>query len=189
MNMKMIDLTGKTFGFLTVIDKGPIQRTPNSRRSEITWTCLCKCGQTKNIRGGHLRSGHTTSCGCTWYQHGEKHHSWKGYKEISSRFFKSIIYNAEARNLSFDVTIEQLWDLFIKQDKKCALSGLPLTFSANHGKIKGNASLDRIDSSRGYTIDNVQWVHTLINNMKWDMPQSQFLNMCESVHRRQAVVS
>lgn len=172
---KMIDLTGLRFGKLVVIDKGP------TKKSHITWKCKCDCGEEKYIRGCHLRSGHTESCGCTWYQHGEKHHSWKGYKEISSRFFKSVFYNAKSRQLIFDISIEYLWELFIKQERKCALSGILLTFSANHGKIQGTASLDRIDSSKGYIEGNVQWVHTIINNMKWDMPQEQFLNMCNII--------
>ncbi len=42
----MINLTGKTFGRLTVI-----QRVENSKRGEPQWLCTCSCGNQKVIRG------------------------------------------------------------------------------------------------------------------------------------------
>jgi len=176
--MKFIDLTGQPFGKLTALY--PIKH-PNRANRHYLWKCKCECGNEKDIQGAHLRNGHTKSCGCSWYTYGESHKSWKGHKEISKRFFYSIEQNAKVRKIQFDVTMFQLWDLFIKQDRKCALTGLPLNFSANHNKIKGNASLDRIDSTKGYMIDNIQWVHSSINQMKWNMPQEDFFQMCEAV--------
>lgn len=188
--MKLIDLTKRPpFGKLTVLRRVP------STNSQTRWECRCECGNITTVQGVHLRSGHTKSCGCSWYQFGEKHKSWKGYKEISSKFFKSIQYNAKMRQLPFEISIVQLWELFLKQKRKCALSGLPIEFEANHGRIKGTASLDRIDSTKGYTNDNVQWVHSTINSMKWDMPQEEFIHMCDVVSRfkqpvpREGVVS
>ena len=174
--MKLIDLTKSSpFGKLTVI-----RRVPNTN-SQTRWECRCECGNTTTVQGVHLRSGHTKSCGCSWYQFGEKHKSWKGYKEISSKFYKSIQYNAKMRNLLFEVSIDQLWELFLKQKRKCALSGLPIEFEANNGRVKGTASLDRRDSTKGYTITNVQWVHSTVNSMKWDMPQEDFLRLCKTI--------
>ena len=173
--MKFVDITGHRFGKLTAL-----YRTCTQNR-HYKWRCRCECGKEKDIQGGHLRSGHTTSCGCSWYKFGGKHQSWKGYNEISGRFFKSILHNAKVRNLPVEITIEELWDLFISQDKKCALTNLPIEFEANHGRIKGIASLDRIDSSKGYIKGNIQWVHSTINNMKWDMPQEEFIRFCKLV--------
>lgn len=49
------DLTGKTFGYLTVLGKAP--------RCNF-WHCRCKCGTEKDIFRGSLTSGDTKSCGC-----------------------------------------------------------------------------------------------------------------------------
>lgn len=31
---------------------------------QLYWLCICECGTEKLVRGGHLRSGFTKSCGC-----------------------------------------------------------------------------------------------------------------------------
>ena len=52
------DITGQTFGWLTVKDRGPNQG------SRATWNCVCVCGNETNVSGKKLRTGHTKSCGC-----------------------------------------------------------------------------------------------------------------------------
>lgn len=56
--MKIIDLTGKTFGRLTVISRN------GSKNKSANWMCRCECGNVLSVNGCHLRSGHTKSCGC-----------------------------------------------------------------------------------------------------------------------------
>ena len=43
------------------------------------------------------------------------------------------------------------------------------------------ASLDRIDSTKGYSKDNIQWVHKDINCMKMDFSQQYFIDLCVKV--------
>lgn len=71
-----------------------------------------------------------------------------------------------------------MWDLLQKQEYKCALSGLPIKFINSTNKT---ASLDRINSDKGYTIDNIQWVHKKINHMKMEMNQQEFIETCKLV--------
>ena len=52
------DLTGMRFGMLTVL--GPAGKTGG----KTAWLCRCDCGKDVAVRGDHLTSGHTTSCGC-----------------------------------------------------------------------------------------------------------------------------
>jgi hypothetical protein len=56
---RLVDLTGRTFGRLTVVERGP-----NSTRDDVRWLCRCACGAAKLVPAADLRSGHTTSCGC-----------------------------------------------------------------------------------------------------------------------------
>lgn len=65
--MKLIDLVGKQFGKLTVIEKTQSKKYP-SGGGGVVYLCLCECGNKKEILAGNLRSGHTTSCGCVQNQ-------------------------------------------------------------------------------------------------------------------------
>lgn len=57
------DLTGIRFGRLVVLCRGQDKVQPSGKRIPM-WTCLCDCGNTKDINGDSLRQGLTTSCGC-----------------------------------------------------------------------------------------------------------------------------
>lgn len=56
-NRCTIDLTGRTFGRLTVIQY-------DHSKNGAYWLCRCECGKTKVIKGNSLTKGVTTSCGC-----------------------------------------------------------------------------------------------------------------------------
>jgi hypothetical protein len=60
--MKM-NLEGQRFGKLVVIKKGETRVTKGGCKTR-TWICRCDCGRELIIPTGHLRSGHTKSCGC-----------------------------------------------------------------------------------------------------------------------------
>lgn len=169
------DLTNKTFGLLTVIKK----TNDKDQHGQTLWLCKCACGKYKIVNTTRLYKRKSSSCGC---QNGcnRKNKRWKGYEDISGCFWNSIKTNAIRRKKEFNITIEYTWDLFIKQNKKCALTGVDITFSEY---FKGNqtASLDRIDSSKGYIEGNVQWVHKRINSMKLNLKQEEFLDWCRKI--------
>ncbi len=101
------------------------------------------------------------------------------FEEIRISWFHNKKLSAESRNLDFFITINELWDIYLKQDKKCALSGVDIGWS----KIgqSHTASIDRIDNSIGYTKNNVQLVHKDINFMKQYFQQNYFIQMCKAV--------
>lgn len=110
------------------------------------------------------------------------HKNWKGYGNIRSTMFTSYKNGAMKRNLSFDVTIQEIWNLYLEQHGLCAISGLPINFTPNYkDKTINTASLDRIDSSLGYTKNNVHWVHKRINEMKMDLKLDRLLELCYMV--------
>ena len=59
MGRKLINLTGKKFNMLTVIE-----RDTNNASREAKWICQCDCGNIISVTSGALKSGHTKSCGC-----------------------------------------------------------------------------------------------------------------------------
>lgn len=112
--------------------------------------------------------------------------------ELTGSFYNATKQRAKYRNIEFNVSKEFLWNLFLEQNKKCALSGIPLkllTFNkwSDTGKSRHydtsmiNASLDRIDSDKGYTEDNVQWIHKVVNIMKNTLAENDFIYFCKKV--------
>lgn len=57
------DLTGQTFGRLTVLGPAEDYVSP-SRKRLPQWLCRCECGKQVTVKGCHLKSGATKSCGC-----------------------------------------------------------------------------------------------------------------------------
>lgn len=73
---RKIDLTGQKFGRWTVL-----YEVPERRNNNIYWHCKCECGVERDVRGGDLRKGVSSSCGCL-------------NKEITSeKFTKNLIGN------------------------------------------------------------------------------------------------
>ena len=181
MGSQLQDLTGKTFGHWTVI-----RRVKINNRRYVMWECRCVCGNVHQVIGGHLKAGKSKSCGCK-NPKGKNHKQWNGYGDISGNYWCCIQRGANGKkgnrkSVEFSITIQHAWDLFVKQNYKCKLTGLPL--SINYQRKTGpihTASLDRIDSAKGYTVDNIQWVHKDINMMKRVYDQDYFINMCNMV--------
>ena len=62
-NNKVDNMIGKIFGKLTVLSKAPKNIKAANRCNR--YFCKCECGNIVNVNGAALRSGHTTSCGCS----------------------------------------------------------------------------------------------------------------------------
>lgn len=141
-------------------------------RKNITFRCFCGKIKITSYVNAIQRA---TSCGCNQYQYnkGNKNYLWKGYGEISAKRWYAIKNNAKIRSILFDITIEQAWEKFLEQNKSCAICGKNIKIS--------DASLDRIDSSIGYTYENIQWVKKEINSMKWDLPIIKFIKWCKLI--------
>lgn len=174
--LNYLDLKNKRFGQLLAI-----KRIGMDYRGSSIWLCKCDCGNQKEITAGQLQSGSSSSCGCKMYNTKSQSFAWKGHGEISKSFFNSIRENAKTRKLKFDITIEFIWELFLQQGRKCKLTGLDLIFATKSNTFDRTASLDRIDSSKGYIEGNVQWVHKDVNYMKQEYIQKDFINMCKLV--------
>ena len=82
--------------------------------------------------------------------------------------------SAEKRGYSFEVSIEYLWNLFLQQKQICAITG-------DYIPTIKEASLDRIDSSKGYTEGNVQWVTYQANISKHVMSMNELYEFCKKV--------
>lgn len=150
---------------------------PKWRTSLWMWECT-SCGK---ISGPSLTNSITRldrGPRCCFMPRGQEAGTYKGYEELTGVFLGSCEYNAKKRGYEWSVTPEYLWDIWEKQNRKCAYTGMELS----HGV---DASLDRIDNSIGYVEGNIQWIHRDINRMKSDFDESYFIEMCKKVNEFQ----
>jgi hypothetical protein len=175
--MKEPDLKiGEKFNRWTILKKAP------SRKYRSVYLCQCECGVEKEIYAYNLKFGKSKSCGCWAFDH-----TYTGFEEISGTYWVRIKSEAKRREILFEISIEEMWKLFLAQKRKCALSDLEIKFAATTKEFierETTASIDRIDSSKGYTSDNVQWVHKDINRMKWNLSEEYFKHLCEMVSKK-----
>lgn len=171
------DLTGEKFGHLLVLEQ------MEKGRGGRTWLCQCDCGNVIQKSTKALKRGSSTvscSSGCVFHS-GKNSKRFTGHQELSRKYWTNLMAGAKARNIEFDITLEEAWDLFVEQNRRCALSGQSIWFSQRSESTPQTASLDRIDSTKGYVKSNCQWVHKDINNMKWNFSDDYFIDICKKV--------
>lgn len=142
-----IDLTGKRFGKLTVIEIAG-----KDKRGQIRWRCICDCGNEKTINGGDLtrknRPG-THSCGCEnkSHKHGKKHtRLYRIYQGMKTRCYNTndpgyLYYGAKG----IQICNEWLED-FMRFYKWAITNG-----------YSDDLSIDRINVNGNYEPSNCRW--------------------------------
>lgn len=104
--------------------------------------------------------------------------------KIYSCYWKHILFAANRRGIKVEVSKEYVLDLYKKQNGRCVLTGIKLIMVKNSKEWKRReqtASLDRIDSSKGYVEGNLQWIHKDVNQIKHNRRQDEFIKWCVMV--------
>lgn len=140
--LALIDISGKTFGRLTVSSRaaGPGPK----------WHCLCSCGNSVIVRGEHLRSGSTRSCGCLNNETRKRgkhqlsktseYHIWQSMKDRCENQNNRAFKNYGGRGI-----------------KVCDRWHDVANFVADMGRKPDGLSLDRIDNDGNYEPGNCRW--------------------------------
>jgi hypothetical protein len=98
---------------------------------------------------------------------------------VSISWFKKFEKNAKKRKIDFEISIDDVLKVYLDQGKVCSLSGIPIGWTRM--EKTHNISIDRIDSDKGYTTDNIQLVYPKINMMKFTYSQDEFIDLCRLV--------
>lgn len=140
------------------------------------WLTECSCGHLHRTRAQHVISGRVKSClYCR--------HQSLTISGFSQGFLSGYRNRAAKKGREFTLTINDLKELYEAQKGVCALSGESLTLPQKAGDVDGhyNVSIDRKNSSLGYTRGNVQLVLKEINLMKSNLTDERFRELCKKV--------
>lgn len=166
-----MDIAGQRFGKL-------VARVRERRGAASYWLCDCDCGQQVSVYLGSLRRENgTRSCGCA---------RETGAGVITGSFLSRWRELAKRRKIRFDLTAAQLDELYHRQQGRCVFTGEQLTLPKSSGGVSRadyNISVDRKDSKKGYTIENVQLVTKAINMAKQALSDAEFVLLCKQVAR------
>jgi hypothetical protein len=178
------DIVGCQFNELTVQSLDLNIQKDARGKFRYFYKCMCSCGAYIRVIWGNLKNHHTKSCGCLKLRVGISNPGWRGEGQISGYFWAQVRKHATrgSRTLPFTISMADAWAQFEKQDGRCALTGWSLLIEhRSHSVSTKTASLDRIDSNKGYEVGNIQWLHKSVNQMKWSLTQDQFIEVCRAV--------
>lgn len=142
-------------------------KLPPSPNRSLCQPCLdLRRDKAREYRQTRLAAGLCVRCGKT----GKLPHSSNCevcfFKDLSNQTFGTVVEGEPLRNL------------FWANGGRCVYSNLPLTFGLD-------ATLDHIvPVAKGGTdtIDNVQFVHSMANQMKWSYLESEFLGFIKAIY-------
>jgi hypothetical protein len=187
---------GDVFGNWTVIDNTVVRDYEvysNGNKSKYKQPKIlvkCVCGNTQMVKPTYVTNNKKESCkACFKPPRGNNHYKWGGVDSIPGTVLygiKSRVRRAatEGKIIDLNITTEYLAKIYQEQGGRCALTGVPIEASITNTKSRGRvwtASVDRIDSSKGYIEGNIQWLHKDINRMKWDLDTQEFIKLCKLV--------
>lgn len=141
---KFIDLVGEKFGRLEVIEC-----VGKNKWGNYQWLCQRNCEDRNKviIRGGHLKSGKTQSCGCLKIKHGHRNDeiyiSWHHMKQRCTNPKHKSYKNYGDRG----ITVCNRW-----------LNSFENFNEDMGGKWKLGLTLERTDNRLGYYKDNCEWI-------------------------------
>lgn len=108
----------------------------------------------------------------------------RGSKDLNRLLYKrfhGLKDRSNRKNIDCNIDLQYLHELWDKQKGLCALSGIPMTYYFDSGRVPTNLSVDRIDSSLGYVRGNIQLVCMAVNQMKSDLTIEQLKYFCKSI--------
>lgn len=158
---KFIDLTGRRFGRLLVLEKAG-----RNDSLQILWRCRCDCGKETITRGLTLRNGETKSCGCLFEE------SRKAGFHVIHGGSKERLYNIwrAMRSRCNNPNNWKYSDYGGRGIRVCSeWNKYPVfrQWAMTHG-YENSLSIDRIDVDGNYEPDNCRWADdkTQANNKR-----------------------
>jgi hypothetical protein len=152
------------------------EEVPVYKNTEGKWCSVCSgCGKEQAYtRKNHAKQSELSDWQCKKCVAEAKGFSANMPVGNLQRVYNKFRKSANVRRIAWGLNIH---DFEVAFNGKCALTGWDISLDYT----KCTASLDRIDSKKGYEASNIQWVHTMVNMCKNKYEQDKFIDMCKAV--------
>ena len=177
--MKSINIIGNKYNQLLVIDE-EIKYDKNTNRPRYYVKCQCDCGNICLKEKSKVKSGYTKSCGCSQTKMrktlGKRTQQLESGKSVFNEVYNSYKKSAKVRGYSFELDEENFKEIITKN---CYYCGDGKRQHYTRESLNGNfeyTGIDRLDSNKGYTLDNVVPCCSICNRMKSNLSKEEFLN-------------
>lgn len=111
----------------------------------------------------------------------EKNRGSKDLNRLLYERFHGLKDRARKKDIQCNIDLQYLHELWNTQKGLCALSGIPMTYYFDSGRVPTNVSVDRINSNLGYIKGNLQLVCMAVNQMKSDLTIEQLKYFRKSI--------
>lgn len=181
--MKRIDLTGQRKERLLITGFSHSHRQPSGQIRAV-WNAICDCGKPVKISTSNFTHGETKSCGCYIADRRKKGMITPNPESAGLEQYNQTKNKALKRNKEFNLTYEQYKEIATKD---CTYCGAPpyekYSQVKNSAKIKLNG-IDRVNTKKGYTIDNCVPCCGTCNTMKMDKSLEEFLTKISEIYKK-----
>ena len=108
-------------------------------------------------------------------------------EKFLARTYSQLKSSRKRQGVTFELSLNELIEIYRDQKGKCAITGLTLTFKREKNRgtgFHGNDSImtiDRINANGPYKASNVRMVCKRVNLMRGKQTTSEFVKWCEAV--------
>lgn len=143
------DLVGLRFGRLVVMEIYKI------KNEIVFWNCVCDCGKNNIVTTGHLKSGHTQSCGCLMREKSRE----KAYKNLSGKKENHPRWNKKLTDDDRKYRRNNTWllkkwaeSVYLRDSYTCIKCGSPDKIQAHHLYSFSRVKERQFDISNGVSL-------------------------------------